>query len=405
MSDLGTGCGQGAATPGVVAPARVLLVHRGKGPEAYPGVVAGWRALEAEGVIGEFHHHAVDTARPVDPRQLWANIEETVIRHELDTVVLHHFHSPSLGDPRPGLERLRSVRPDVFVAVSNGDAFMNGYFGRPSPPKMLLQAAEMADLVFSTSMGAIGDLFAERTSCPVVLMPLGVHPPRFRTTTSPMGHFPPADVVFIGSNNRPRNVARSYHWFARRRERLVRRLSDRFGERFAVFGFGWEGVPGWRGPAAFDDQWIAARSGKVVVGGVPYSQNRYYLSNRPFIQIASGVPFVDVKVDGVDLMLRDGEHWRLVDDDESLADVCEAVLAEPSGEREERAGAAAQFVLQHHTESARVGSQLRTVLALKGVRSGLSPGGKPDLAALLPEVDLCQELPLATRNWPGLTSP
>lgn len=382
-------------------PGRVLVVQRG-GSNHYAGVIAGWSELRSTGLIDALEHAVVDARQPVDTHALWSGLSRVVQEHDIDTVVLHHFHAKTLGDPRLGIETIRAASPGVFLVISNGDPFMNGVLGRPSPPRMLLQAASVSDLVLSSSMGLLADEVARHTSAPVVLLPFGVHAPQFELVGTPTT--PEFDVAFIGSNNRSRNPLKPYHRFAVGRERLIRSMYDRFGARFAVFGKGWEGLPCWHGPVPFDHQWMAARRARVVIGGVPFSANRYYLSDRPFIQAASGVPFVDLHVDGVDRILREGEHWHLVDHVEEYADRCDWLLSMPDHERAEMGAAAAATLLASHTEAERVRSEFRTIAAARTLRRRPESNVLPDFSAFLQEVDRDAELPLATRNWPPRTS-
>lgn len=381
------------------ASSRVLLVFRGQGPEAYPGVVAGWEQLAAEGEIEHYEHLAIDTSGRLDPASVWNEVCTRVNQGGFDTLVLHHFHAQVLGDPRPWLERLRYQVPELFIVTLNGDAFMNGYWGRPGPPEMLLQAAEVSDLVISTSMGSLADVLARHTTAPVVWQPNGVFAGQF--AEGDILRQPDFDVAFIGSKNHSRNPLKSYHWLSRRREHMIRGLATHFRGRLAVFGHGWEDIPGWQGAVPFGRQWSAARRARVVVGGVPFSTNRYYLSNRPFIQIAAGVPFVDLRVDGADLVLRDGEHWHLADGLATTIDRCEDLLSLPHEERERLGRLAANEMLERHSIATRVRSTLKTVRSARLLREDPSFAALPDMSAFLPEVDVTQELPLATRNWPS----
>jgi hypothetical protein len=321
-----------------------------------------------------------------------------VRRNHSELIVLHHYHSDHLPDPRPAIEHLRSLPSRPTIAVTCGDAFYNGFF-RPALPRMFLQAAEVADVVFLSSMGDVADHICRSTTSPVALLPLGACQVRFQVPAErgPRRR-PEFRVVFIGSNNRSRSPFKSYHWYARRRERLVRRLSSRFGQGFGLFGHGWKGFSGWRGPTKFDEQAVVCRQSEVVVGGVPFSPARYYMSNRPFNQIISGVPFVDIAVAGIETILRDGEHWHLVSDIDAVVDQCEALLSLPPDVRREQGMAAAEFVAAHHTEVERCRSLIAT---LTGVRQANTPGRQsmlPDLRFFLPEVDIQRELPLATRG-------
>jgi hypothetical protein len=193
---------------------------------------------------------------------------------------------------------------------------------------------------------------------------------------------------------------RSYHWYARRRERLVRKLGDRFGASFALFGHGWDGIASnYQGPIPFARQHEACQRAEIVVGGVPFSPARYYASNRPFNQIASGVPFVDLAVEGVEKILRDGVHWHLAGSIDELVDLCDDLLARPAAERAELGREAAKHVLTHHTDDARWRSLVATLTNVRTALVAGAPPPPPDLRFFLPDVDRNEELALATRGW------
>lgn len=130
-------------------------------------------------------------------------------------------------------------------------------------------------------------------------------------------------------------------------------LSRRFGKRFGLFGIGWQGLASWQGPVPFDQQAVTARRARVVVGGIPFSRERYYTSNRPFIQVSAGVVMVDTFVPGVDAILRPGAHWVLSDDD-ALAATVERVFAWDDAKLRQIGAAGAQHIFRSHTQAHRV---------------------------------------------------
>jgi len=378
----------------------VVFVVRGRNPNAHPGVVAGLETLVGEGVLRGATTVALGDDSDVRPGiSSWHRVFEEVRERDSEYVVLHHFHSRRLPDARPALEQLRGLPSRPLIALTCGDAFYNGLFFRPAFPPMFLQAAQLSDVVFLTSMGDVADLVQQKVERPVALLPLGACQVRFGKAGRPVLTRPDFKVVFIGSNNRPRNPAKGYHWYARKRERLVRALSQRFGEDFGLFGYGWHGVPGWRGPIPFSEQEAVCRQSAVVVGGVPFSPARYYLSNRPFNQILSGTPFVDMYVEGVDTLLRDGEHWHLAPTIADVVERCEEVLGLTPDERHELGVAASSFVAERHTDAARCRSLIATLMAVRQAGSGEDVWPAPDLSFFLPEVDPVAELPRATRGW------
>ena len=378
----------------------VVRGHRGA-PPTHPGVIDGLGRMVADGTLRGASTITVDLSDAVRRDAAnWRSIIDHVRRRRSEFVVLHHFHSPHLPDPRRGIERLRALPHRPVVALTNGDAFFDGFF-RPKFPRMFLQAAEVVDAVFSTSMGRSADLIADRTGRRTALLPHGSCQARFGTRIGTAPARREFRVAFIGSRNRPRNPARSSHWYARHRERLVRRCSETFGAGFALFGHGWEGIEGWQGPVPYARQHEACRRAELVVGGVPYSGSRYYASDRPFNQIRSGVPFVDLAVAGVETILRDGEHWHLGHTIDEVLDRCDELLCRPAQERAEAGAAAAAYVLAHHTEEQRCRSLISTLVALRQALLGGVPPPLPDLGFLLPDVDRGLEGPLATRVWGG----
>lgn len=386
--------------PSSEPPPDALFITRGNGDgTSYPGIVDGLDRMVADGTLRGAAVMAINPTRAATTHsQFWSEVTSHVRRRGTEFIVLHHYHSPQLPDVRSDIERLQALTPTPLVALTNGDPFFDKFF-RPSFPDMFIQAAEVADVVLTTSMGQSADHLAERAGCRTALWPPGACQTRFGAVARTAPTDPDFRVVLIGSNNRPRNPLRSYHWYSRRRERLVRQLSRRFGDGFALFGHGWEGVRGWRGPVPYELQQEVCRKAEVVVGGVPFSPSRYYMSDRVFIQIASGVPFVDLRVEGVDSILRDGEHFHLADSIEEVVDRCDDLLARPSAHRREAGLAAAKFIISRHTEEERARSLFRTLLPLRRSLLSGAPLPLPDLNFLLPEVDAAAESVLATRGW------
>ena len=381
----------------------VLLILQGKEPADHPGIVDGYTRLQRQGRVRRLDIMPVFGPNGVQRgAAFWAEVLERALGNGTTLVVFQYYHSKLLPDPRPAIEALRRLPESPFIVSTLGDAFMNGYLGRPSVPRSFLQAAERSDLVMLTSMGGLADCIARFTSAPIVLSPNGACQVRFPgPVPSDQTDTLEYDVIFIGSRNASRNPFRPHHHFGRQRERLVNGLSKRFGRRFAVFGKGWDHQRSSQGPIPFDQQAKTARRGRVIVGGVPYSTARYYTSNRPFIQMTSGVPVVDTAVPGVETLLRPGEHWLLADERSLLKEV-ERVLELPDERRSAVGAAAAKYVLAHHTQADRVASLLENVRRLRLSRCPTESPTPPYLPFFLSEVNLEKEARSSTRNWPGL---
>jgi hypothetical protein len=372
----------------------LLVVSRG----GHPSIDDALNYMVRDKSLQFAHHAVVGDAGRTQALDVWTQLTALVHRRSVDFIVLHHYHGQGLPDARPFVDMLRTMPHRPVVALSAGDAFHGLY--RPTHPQSFRDICSGVDIVLNTSMGVAADAIVGYGAKRVALWPLGACQVRFAKEVRPhrqkKSEF---DVIFIGSNNRSRNPTSSYFWFSRKRERLLRQLGRKFGDGFAVFGSGWNHLPNSHGPVSFDAQVATCRRARVIVGGVPYSPVRYYASNRPFIQILSGVPFVDLNVEGVDRILRDADHWHLTDSLDAVADCCDDLLTRPETEREEQGYSAARYVADHHTYLERWRGLVHTLTTFREGSSDDFALPPPDLSFFLPETDLSTELPLATRGW------
>lgn len=384
-------------------PESVLIFLQGTEASAHPGIIDGYEQLIAGGEVAQLD--VMPVLGPTGTERggtFWQEALERALGHGTTLVVFQYYHSRHLPDPREAIRKLKALPSGPMVVTTLGDPFMNGYLGQPEVPRSFLQAAEASDLVTLTSMGVMADHVARHTSAPILLLPNGACQVRFGSLPERDGFSEPDfDVVFVGSRNSSRNPFRPYHHYGRKREELALALEKRFGNRFGLFGKGWEGRPSNQGPVPFADQASTAGRARVVVGGVPFSRARYYSSNRPFIQITSGTPMVDTAVPGVDRILKSGHHWILVDH-ERLVKSVELTLELGDGPRAELGRQAANFVLQHHTQAQRVATLVENVRRLRAARA-TGVRTEPHLPFFLPDTDMSVEAQLASRNWPRTT--
>ncbi len=182
-----------------------------------------------------------------------------------------------------------------------------------------------------------------------------------------------------------------FSWGARERQRLVLALASHFGRRFAVFGRGWGSLLSAQGPVAFDDQQKAMMRGRVVVGGSPYSYADYYMSNRPFFEVSSGIPTIELRTPRVDKILRDGDQVYFADSINDIIVTCERLLHTNPKELYAKAARAAKEIASRHTQYNRLRFQLSVA------REFQLHGNKMEIPFdfFLPEVDLTEEVTFA----------
>jgi spore maturation protein CgeB len=125
---------------------------------------------------------------------------------------------------------------------------------------------------------------------------------------------------------------------------------------------------------------------------MPYSYNDYYTSDRVFIAVASGVPFVDHWVPGVDRILEPGRDWWLAHDQREMFSLCDKVLEMTDGERSQSGQQAREGVLAHHTQYHRCAEMVEIVRSLRDAHQAGRRAAVPQLRFL-------------AKAFPGATSP
>ncbi|HEV2115391.1 MAG TPA: hypothetical protein VGR48_05160 [Terriglobales bacterium] len=88
------------------------------------------------------------------------------------------------------------------------------------------------------------------------------------------------------------------------RYRLAARLWKLLGDKFAVYGHGWN-LPASKGPLPYEQQHHAIRDAWVSVGWDHFPAHSYYFSCRLPIALAAGVPHVSSFHQGYENVLRD----------------------------------------------------------------------------------------------------
>jgi hypothetical protein len=311
---------------------------------------------------------------------------------EADAVFLQFFHG-EMPDPTEPIRRLKGLPAKPMIFTSLGDAY--GRWAR-RVPKSFQIASALSDVTFLTGMGYLARKLAQSGSRNLVLMPHGCCQIRFACPVH-VDQRPEFDVIFVGSRYRSRNPAA--FWWARRRTRMVESFTTRYGRRFGLFGHGWDGNPSWQGPLPFDQQQVVCGKSATTLGGTPGGYHDYYLSDRPFIAAASGVPLVDYAVRGVEHILEPGVDWWLAKDIEEMIACCDHLIEMSFSERLALGIRARERTLTKHTQYHRCLEMVEIVHDLRSARLAGRSAKEPKLT-FLAEVKT-QETPPSIVGWQG----
>jgi hypothetical protein len=188
------------------------------------------------------------------------------------------------------LRALRRTPSAPLIIYYDGDLY-GRIFKRPNAE--IRAMCRHADLVLLCGLGAHARQFEAAGARRIGYLPHNASLVQFGagwTPTAERAH----DVIVIGNRIRGRFSIQDRIPWARMpgvsaREQLVRRLGAVFGPRFAVYGTGWGGFIGDRGPVAFAHQHEVLRDSWLSVGYDHFPGTPLYFSDRLPIALMSGV--------------------------------------------------------------------------------------------------------------------
>jgi hypothetical protein len=376
---------------------RFLFLIQGKSIEDHPGYHDACLRLLDENLLSAYMPFCYygDPTRVSSWEQRWESLLHEARLFAPDLVLCHFFHGPIKGT-RILMDGLRSLPCKPTIASSCGDPFVPG-FSFHNFPNSLRESTRAADLSFFSQMGAGAAAAAKWGARNIILWPHGLCQKRFKATVT--SQLAPADfdVVFIGSHTAGRNPLSSITKAAKARKLLVLELARRYGQRFGLFGHGWQGMQCWQGPIPYHMQVETMRRGRVVFGGYPHTSADYYLSDRPFIAIGSGIPFLDFAVPKVDRIFHNNEHWYLYRDRDSLLKLTGDILDADESIILSRASAAAECIRRNHTQYHRMKFAIQTMGMLRAARLAGKRCEVPKIDFLLPGASQSG----AIENWNG----
>lgn len=378
---------------------RLLVLYQGKTLGTHPGYHDGFQRLQADGGLADYRAIpyfgiASEHGWPA----LWEEAARQIQKYDINAVFIHFFHDNAISDPAAGLKMIRTCPSGPTLFTSLGDPF--GIWLNRVPGCYRI-ASGLADLNFMTGMGKIARRLAAQGTKNLIFIPNGVCQVRFSAPLHRVTYAPEFDVVFIGNRMRSLWLVGSSSWYGFWRDRLVAKLTRRFGRRFGLFGKGWEGQQCWQGSVNYEEQHLALHRAKVQIGGYPNSLNEYYTSDRVFIALASGIPLVDYAVPGIECMFEHGRDWWLGRNLVEMLKHVEYLLGLPNEERLDIGERVRQEILANHTQYHRCKQMIEIVGTYRNAKlSGRVPS-PPVLPFLRFPLSSASGKPDAIVNWEG----
>lgn len=246
--------------------------------------------------------------------------------------------------------QIKNLPSIPVICNENGDPF--GNFWVVPYPKSLLTLVKYTDLCFNQGLGRMAEYLRRNGARHVYLLPAAYDDVTFNLPINRQQE-KSYDLVMIANKWKFRRPFASAPG-TKNRPILIKLLEEEFGERFALYGNGWDNFSSSKGPIDFFKQIDVYNASKVAIGIPQFSDIEYYDSNRPFNTIATGIPYVSGYSPKFDEILKDGVHCHYFRTLNEAVDKVKWLLNMPEQQRLEMALKAADYVRRHHTQRSRM---------------------------------------------------
>lgn len=327
---------------------------------------------------------------------VYESILQTAKQMEPNFIFFQYFHFHRIPDPSQLVAGLRKLPSRPVIFSSGGDSF--GRWTRPVPSS-LRTLSRIGDLTFLTGMGYVADDLVRSGAKNIALMPNGFCPVRFPPMAFGTESSKPEWELVCVANDYPTKNPGSYlfyHKLCRRHQ--IHSLARRYGRRFALFGKGWEGIPGWLGPLPYEKQAEVYRKSRVVVGGHPGGAMDYYLSDRDFVAICSNPILVDRWIPRVEKIFQPDQHWFLYRTFKEMFQKIDQLLDGSESDLQSKRVETEKYIRNKHSQYHRLKEMLRLAQDFREARKR-NCAYEPRLEFFLPGTNWEEEKKHALRGW------
>ena len=288
-----------------------------------------------------------------------------VIQENLpDLILVQHLGKNQITEK--DVQKIKSFYKDHTPVIAYDERDVYGYFRKPLP-KTVLDFARLCDAVFLVAAGSFANRFRKAGCKNVYYLSHVSNDVIFGKPWQPTMERK-YDVIMIG-NRATRKFSLLEMPGVKEREELVKKFSLKYGERFAVFGKGWEKFQRSEGPISFTFQEEIARQSWICIGHDHFYNYEGYFSNRLPIALFSGVPFVSRKTPGIENLLIDGYHCRFFYSIDESIEICDELLKWPKERLIDLGLRGSDFAKKYLNEEVRMARLIEILTQIKQSRT------------------------------------
>jgi hypothetical protein len=133
------------------------------------------------------------------------------------------------------------------------------------------------------------------------------------------------------------------------REHFLKSIATHFSEDLAIFGNGWKGIPGSRGPVEFDRQMDVLHNAMVSISYEHYPEIPCFFSNRLPIALLSGCLYIAHRHAGYNDIFPDNDFIFFFDKTPEAVDIAHYIFSLSNEDLQARSDRAKQFAERYLT--------------------------------------------------------
>ena len=316
---------------------RLFVVLNEQEPRAHVDVYDALDKLVGNGDIGDYkvYPFVFRLHSGAKNREVVDEITGTIHAYEPELVLFSH--TGHLDIEYDTLRKLRVQHPTTVFAYRDGDIYHPFY--KPMP-KEIFQILSFCNVSFWCGYDHYAGK-ARRFCQDMRYVPSVTDPVRFPWKSD--NDEKEYDVVMIGNLVRSKIPFKSLPG-GPERMKLATTMHKLFGDKFAVFGKGWEGMGFAKGLVPFKDQGTIYRKARIALGNNNMHAS-YYFSNRLPIALSTGALMVYNYEEGIDLPFADIKYNYFFRNNEQASHLVKDLLGTSQNEIDNLSLISSRFAL------------------------------------------------------------
>lgn len=276
------------------------------------------------------------------------------------------MHTTNLAISRDALRFIKSLHSNIVMGYWDGDLYSNQY---RRVPRQMLELATECDVVFLQGFGETSEHLRRHGCHDIRYIPAFADPIRFKKNRNRKKRY---DVVMIGNNIESKNPFRRTMRGTKLRQEIAKTFSEYFGDKFAVFGFGWKGTFA-KGTVEYLKQDELCSLSRITIGVNNYN-SKYYFSDRLPIAMISGTPIIHSYEPGYEEVFVGCEELRFFKTAQEALDLALILLSEDQAKLDIIGDQLNSFAVNHLTSLQAFGYMIDVLKYLINQKQGNKEG-------------------------------